>query len=115
MNVGILFPGSRQPIPARGGVPVSKRPARPPMTPWLMPFLTVRDAQAALDFYQRAFGFEKRMAMPGPDGKLMHVEVSWRDAVIMFGPEGPSCPTKAPATTGAMPPIGLYVYVDDVD
>jgi uncharacterized glyoxalase superfamily protein PhnB len=48
---------------------MSKRPARQPGTPWLSPYLTVRDADAALDFYQRAFGFEKRCAFPGPDGR----------------------------------------------
>jgi PhnB protein len=75
----------------------------------------VKDADAALAFYQKAFGFEKKMSMPGPDGKSMHVEVSWRDCVVMFGPEGPQNPCKAPATLGVRPPAGLYIYVDDVD
>src|SRR5262245_60584389 len=92
-----------------------KRPPRPPMTPWLIPYLLVKDADAALDFYQRAFGFEKKMAMPGPNGKTAHAEMIWRDAAIMFGPEGAGCPGKAPATSGVYPPVGLYVYVDDVD
>jgi uncharacterized glyoxalase superfamily protein PhnB len=80
-----------------------------------MPYLTVRDADAALDFYQRAFGFEKRMAIPGPDGRTKHAEVVWKDAVIMFSPEQPTCPGKAPATSGVAPPVGLYLYCDDVD
>ena len=96
---------------------MSKRPARPAGVPWLMPYLSVRDADKALDFYQRAFGFEKRMAFPGPDGKTGHAEMTWQDAVIMFGPE---CTKdgktfKAPVSLGINSPVGLYVYCNDVD
>jgi uncharacterized glyoxalase superfamily protein PhnB len=96
---------------------VMSNQARPPKMPWLMPYLTVKDAEKALDFYQRAFGFVKRFAMPGPDGKIRHAEVEHNDAVIMFGPESPEagCPAKAPATLGIASPVGLYVYCDDVD
>jgi uncharacterized glyoxalase superfamily protein PhnB len=85
--------------------------------PWLTPYLTVKDPDAALDFYQRAFGFEKRFAMPGPDGRTAHAEIGYRDAVIMLGPEcvGTENPSKSPATTGVPSPVGLYVYCDDVD
>lgn len=97
---------------------MSKRPARPAGVPWLIPYLTVKDADAALDFYQRAFGFEKRMAIPGPDGRTKHAEVAWKEAVLMFGPEtegNDACKAKSPATTGIDAPVGLYVYCDDVD
>ena len=76
---------------------MSKRSARPAGAPWLSPYLIVKDADAALDFYQRAFGFEKRMAMPGPDGRTRHAEVGWKDALIMFSPEpeaGSECTGK---------------------
>jgi PhnB protein len=95
---------------------MSKRPARPPGTPWLSPCLIVKDADAALDFYQRAFGFEKRMVVPGPDGRTCHAEVVWQDALIMISPEvGPGCKARTPATSGIETPVGLYVYCDDVD
>ena len=94
---------------------MSKRPAKPADYPWVMPYLTVKDADAALAFYQKAFGCEKKMAMPGPDGKIMHAEVVWRDGVVMFGPESPQNQCKAPTTLGIRPPVGLYIYVDDVD
>ena len=94
---------------------MSKRPAKPAEMPWVTPFLTVRDADAALAFYQKAFGFEKKMAMAGPDGRTAHAEVRFRDGVIMFGPEGGQNKCKAPVTTGSRPPVGLFVYCDDVD
>jgi uncharacterized glyoxalase superfamily protein PhnB len=95
---------------------MSKRPARPAGSPWLSPYLCVKDADKAIDFYTRAFGFEKRMAMPMPDGKTGHVEMVWRDALIMFGPEsGSGGQCRAPVTTGTPSPVSLYVYCDDVD
>jgi PhnB protein len=95
---------------------MSKRPAKPAHMAWLSPYLTVKDADTALDFYQRAFGFEKKFAMAGPDGKTKHAEMTYRDAVFMFGPEGThegkEC--KAPITLGSRSPVGLYVYCEDV-
>ncbi len=95
---------------------MAKRPPCPPNMPWLSPYLTVRDVAAAADFYEKAFGFEKSMTMPGPDGQPVHGEVRWHDMVIMFGKEGAfGCTTKTPANSGAECPLGLYFYVDDVD
>jgi uncharacterized glyoxalase superfamily protein PhnB len=85
--------------------------------PWLSPYLVVQDAAAALDFYQRAFGFEKKFAMQGPDGRQLHTEVQYHEAVIMFGPENDTgaCDIRAPATSGVKSPVSLYVYCTDVD
>lgn len=95
---------------------MSKRPARPAGTPWVSPYLTVKDVDAAIAFYQKAFGFEKRFSMPGPDGKTGHGEMIYRDALLMLGPECAFGGTnKAPATTSVRSPVTLYVYCDDVD
>jgi PhnB protein len=84
--------------------------------PWLSPYLTVKDSAAALDFYQRAFGFEKKFAAQMPDGRVGHCEMAWNDSKIMFGPEmGNGNPCKAPVTLGVTSPVSLYVYCDDVD
>jgi uncharacterized glyoxalase superfamily protein PhnB len=93
---------------------MGKRPAKPANASWVSPYLTVRDSDAAIAFYQKAFGFEKRFAMTGPDGRTGHVEMVWHGAVIMFGPEGTG-PCKAPVSTGTRSPVALYLYCDDVD
>jgi PhnB protein len=85
--------------------------------PWLSPYLVVKDPAAALDFYQRAFGFQKKEVYPDANGGIGHAEVTWNEAVIMFGPE---CTVdgeakKAPVTLGVPSPVGMYVYCDDVD
>ncbi len=96
---------------------MSKRPPCPAGYPWLMPYLVVRDADAALAFYAKAFGLEKRMAMPGPEGKTMHAEMTWKDSVVMFGPfrESPEMAHRPPVISKVVSPIGLYLYCEDVD
>ena len=93
---------------------MSKRPAKQPGMPWVSSYLTTPDGAKALDFYQRAFGFEKKNVMAGPDGTIMHAEVAWKDGIVMFGPSN-KVETKTPAQSGVMPPFGIFVYVDDVD
>lgn len=88
------------------------RPPRPAGMAWLSPYLTVRDAKASLQFYEKAFGFKKKNSMADADGVIKHAEMTWKDAVIMFGAEGAN---KAPATGGNPCPMSLYVYCDDVD
>ena len=94
---------------------MANRPVKPGNMPWLTPCLTVKDVDAAVAFYEKAFGFEKRFSMPGPDGRTMHAEVGWRDAVIMIGPECAEHSCKSPATTGVRQSSSLYIYCDDVE
>jgi PhnB protein len=92
------------------------RKARPDDVPWLVPYLVVKDADRALDFYERAFGFTRRGVMKGDDGKTTHAEVVYRDQLVMFAPEGCyGTDARAPAATGAPSPVTLYVYCEDVD
>jgi uncharacterized glyoxalase superfamily protein PhnB len=89
---------------------------RPAHMPRVSPYLTVKDSDAAIAFYEKAFGFMKRNAAPMPDGRTGHVEMTFEEAVIMFGPEyayGGLC--QAPATSGTQSPVNLYVYCPDVD
>lgn len=49
----------------------------------LFPSLTYADAPAAIDWLCRVFGFQKRLVVPGPDGTVMHSELSLGPGVIM--------------------------------
>jgi PhnB protein len=45
--------------------------------PPLTPYLTVKGAAAALEFYKKAFGAKENMRMPAEDGKrLMHADIT---------------------------------------
>ncbi len=76
--------------------------------------LTVKDVEKYYEFCQKAFGFEGRGIMNGPDGKPMHAELKLRDSVLMLGPECPERQGYSAKTLGNTPTT-LYVYVEDVD
>jgi PhnB protein len=76
--------------------------------------LTVVDVAKAYEFCQKAFGFEGRGLMSGPDGKPMHAELKLRGSVVMLGPEFPSHQAVSAKTLGNTPAT-LYLYVEDVD
>ena len=85
--------------------------------PAILPHLTVSDVAKSLDYYQRVFGF-RLMGEPlnGPEGRLLHGELTHGTGVIMLGAENSFGDTsKAPATSGVEAPMRLYLYVDDVD
>jgi PhnB protein len=91
---------------------------RPEGANWLTPYITVADADAALGFYQRAFGFEPGLAMPGADGRTAHASMTYQGAtLLMFAPEGAwgDSGMHTPAHSGAEPPLDFYVYCPDVD
>ena len=89
---------------------------KPDNMPWLTPYLTVKDAKASLEFYEQAFGLEPGMTLPASDGTLMHAEMHYKGQVLfMMGPECPENPNPTPNKTGIGSPVGLFVYVDDVD
>lgn len=78
------------------------------------PSLIIRDAAAAIEFYQRAFGATLRGRMDGPDGKVMHAEIKIGDSVLMLGEENLEWGMKSPLSTTGVP-VSLYVYVEDAD
>ena len=78
------------------------------------PTLTVSDIPAAVNFYQKAFGFAKRGIMNGPDGKPIHAELTLRGTTLMLGPESAAMGKRTAKSLGASP-AGLYIYVENVD
>jgi PhnB protein len=76
--------------------------------------LTVTDVKAAAAFYQKAFGFEKRGIMNGPDGKAMHAELTLRGTTLMLGPEMPQMGSRSAKALGGSPST-LYLLTDNVD
>ena len=80
----------------------------------LTPYMTVRDAVRAIDFYKQAFGAQERGVMKSPDGKVMHAELKIGDSVIMLADEFPEFGAVAPES-GASTSMGLHIYVTDVD
>jgi PhnB protein len=80
----------------------------------ITPYLSVKDAAKAIEFYKRAFGAEETVRMPGPDGGVMHAEIRIGDSIIMLGDESPMGGCKSPQSLGGTT-MGLHIYVKDVD
>ena len=87
-----------------------------PHCPQLSPYLTVKDAEKAIKFYQQAFGFELIDAARDEKGAISHVEMKKGDAMLMFCPEGAfGAPKKSPVTSGITMPLNFYVYCENTD
>src|SRR4051812_16394745 len=80
----------------------------------LTPYLAIKDAAKAIDFYKQAFGAVERFRMPGLGGKIMHAELQVGDSVLMLADEFPEMDHKGPKTIGGTP-VSIMLYVTDVD
>lgn len=76
--------------------------------------INVTDIKAAVTFYQKAFGFEKRGIMSGPDGKPIHAELTLRGTTMMLNPEMAQMGSRSAKTIGASP-VTLYLLTENVD
>jgi PhnB protein len=78
------------------------------------PYLIIKDAAKALDFYKKAFGATEIMRIPAPGGKIGHAEVKIENAIIMLADESPEMNHRSPQTLGGTP-VSIMIYVQDVD
>ena len=78
------------------------------------PYLIVKDAARAIEFYKKAFGATELMRMPGPGGKIGHAEIKIGDSPIMLADEVPGMGFRSPESLGGSP-ISILLYVEDVD
>src|SRR5207244_12491911 len=78
------------------------------------PYLVVKGAAKAIDFYKQAFGAKEIMRFPAPDGKIGHAEIKIGDSHIMLADEFPEMDARSPETIGGSP-VGIMLYVEDVE
>lgn len=78
------------------------------------PYLIIKGAADAIEFYKRAFGATESMRMQGPDGKIGHAEIRIGDSVVMLADEHPDMGSRSPQSLGGAG-VSLVVYVEKVD
>src|SRR5512138_1993935 len=78
------------------------------------PYLIVKGAAKAIDFYKQAFGATEIMRMPTPDGQIGHAELKIGDSPIMLADEHPTMGYRSPQSLGGAG-VSLMIYVDKVD
>jgi PhnB protein len=78
------------------------------------PYLIVKGAANALEFYKKAFGAIELFRMPGPDGCVGHAEIKIGDSPIMMADEHPQMGYRGPQSLGGTT-VSICLYVDNVD
>lgn len=78
------------------------------------PYLAVKDAARAIDFYKQVFDAVETGRIPGKDGRIGHAELRIGGAPVMLADEHPEMGVLGPKTIGGTA-VGLVVYVPDVD
>lgn len=78
------------------------------------PYLTVKNAAAALAFYQKAFGAVEVLRLHMPDGKIGHAEFKIGGSSFMISDEYPNPNSNSPETLGGST-VKLHLYVADTD
>jgi PhnB protein len=80
----------------------------------ITPYLVVKGAVQALDFYKRALGASELFRMEDPKGRIGHAELQIGNSRIMLADEHPELGHFGPQRPGGAA-VSLLVYVDDVD
>lgn len=85
------------------------------MTPNIFPALRYKDAAAAVEWLQRAFGCTEKAVYRGDDGTVQHAELQLGAGIVMFGQSsgepflGGGTPDPATST------MSIYVLVENPD
>src|SRR5207245_990594 len=72
-----------------GGIMAGKPRPIPEGYHTVTPYLIVKGAAEAIEFYKNAFGASELFRFPGPGGKIMHAEIKIGDSPIMLADEMP--------------------------
>src|SRR5499426_4845183 len=80
----------------------------------MYPYLCVKDAGAAIEFYKRAFGATELFRLTEPSGRIGHAELKLGSAVLMIADEFPEYGISAPqGPNGAG--VRIHLHGDDAD
>ncbi len=78
------------------------------------PYLIVKGAAEAIEFYKRAFGATEMLRMADPQGRVGHAEIKIGDSVIMLADEHPAMGYRSPRSLGGSS-VSILLYLEDVD
>ncbi len=78
------------------------------------PYLVIKGAARAIDFYKQVLGATELFRMPAPDGRIGHAELKIGNSAIMLADESPEMGYRGPQTLGGTA-VSLMVYLERVD
>ena len=77
------------------------------------PYLCIKGAADAIEFYRAAFDATELIRIPSPDGSIGHAEMQIGDSRIMLSDESAEMDFRSPTSIGGTP-VHIYLYVEDV-
>jgi len=78
------------------------------------PYLTVRGAARAIEWYKKAFGAQELTRERAPDGRLMHASIKIGDSIVMLSDDFSPRPRRR-SRAAARNPVTLHVYSKSVN
>ena len=95
---------------------MSKVPHIPQGYNSVTPYLIIKGAAQAIDYYKKVFGATEVMRMDQPGGKIGHAELKIGNSHIMLADENPNLGQgHASAVSIGASPVSLHLYIPDVD
>ena len=80
----------------------------------VFPYLRVRNAGAAIEFYKKAFGVTEKFRLTEPSGRIGHAELEFGGAIVMVSEEYPEYGILGPQSVGGTG-SSIHLHVDDCD
>jgi uncharacterized glyoxalase superfamily protein PhnB len=83
--------------------------------PNIFPALRYRDANAAIEWLQRAFGLQEKVSYRGADGAVNHAELALGAGIVMLGQSRPDGWLGGGKPDARASTASIYVVVPDPD
>jgi PhnB protein len=80
----------------------------------LFPYLRVKDAGRAIEFYKQAFGAVEKFRLTEPSGRIGHCELLFGSTTLMLSEEYPEYGFLGPQSIGGTS-ISIHLHLDDAD
>lgn len=78
------------------------------------PYLAIRGAADAIEWYKRAFGAKETSRQMGPGGLILNAQLQFGDSVLLLSDIFPGAPHRSPIEYGGSP-VTIHLFVKDVD
>jgi len=101
-------------MPEGSGRADKRRPEDRPVVREAFPYLCVRGAADAIDFYRDVFGATERLRMNRDDGGVAHAELAFGPTLFMISDEYPQMDIHGPLHWGGTA-VRFHLHVNDVD
>lgn len=80
----------------------------------ITPYLIIKNAAKAVEFYKNTFGATEVFRMDDAQGRVGHAELQIGNSRIMLADEHPEMGYRSATSIGATP-VSLHLYVEDCD